>query len=166
MTTFVASHNYSLDSYERHIELVEYLKQLLEPSGFFLKRGGYGNYTYTVSEYDGGPSQEYDSCTALENYEDYGYPDNIYSISEIQFVNPPNPVDVEFDYTLCDGEITACINTKKIPTSKHRTGKIYWNECVGKFEKSWKDRETFELEFEDWFQREGLRLLNIEKDSK
>jgi hypothetical protein len=147
----------------RHIQLVEYLQEFLLPLGFYMKSGGYGDYTYTDQDYPGGYSRDYDSWISYEDYESCGYPDRMWGVSSVNFVNPPNRVDVEFDYSMCDGELTACLNTSIIPTSKHRTGKVHWNEWVGKFDKSWRNREQFEEEFESWFRSEGLRLLNVER---
>ena len=152
--------NYN-SSYIQHVEILDYLESILGPLGFHLQIKGFANFTYEVSEYSGGPSREYESSLSFEDHVEYNEPVNVYLISEIVFVKPPVMVDVEFNFTPWNGELEACLNTKQIPTSKHRTGKIYWNEYVGKFSKSWYSKNKFESDFEIWFNENARKLLNL-----
>jgi hypothetical protein len=150
----------------RHINIVEYLKEFLHPQGFYLKHSGFGDYEY-FDEYHpgsvGGPGEYRDSFASIEDY-DYSSPD-VFNVTGISFVLPGCPVDVEFDYHLESDELTVCVNSAKVITSEHRTGRRNQGPYVGKFNKEWRDRDIFEKEFESWFRDEGLRLLELEGTS-
>ena len=146
---------------ETHEKLIDYLVSFLSPRGFVIKTKGIALFTYTHEEYCGGPARDYDSSIFYEDYGDYDQSIDVYEIIDISFVQPPLLVDVSFDYTLWNEQLDACVNTKQIPTSQHRTGKRYWNEYVGKFTQSWYHRDTFEMDFDTWFVENACKLQGL-----
>lgn len=151
---------------------VESLVSFLEDLGFILKNKGYVNYVYEHEEYPGGYSREYTSFTPVDDYLEHGLHSRhsrIYEVTDIVFVKPPSSVDVEFSIDTYDGNVTAYLNTKMIPTSPRRVFKRNVAPYEGKFEKTWSFVGDVEDNFAEWFDSVAPELaalsLSLEEEN-